>query len=173
MKIFFFLLFTTINLVTVAYASFPVADNNINEPCDNIILKNGNEISAKIIEITPDLIKYKKCYSLEGPLISIYKNEVLMLRYNDGSKELFNTKDENITIHNNKSEVPISGILSLTFSLIALIIPLPLVYGMLFAGASFIIGLGSLDFKYWGLSLAGMIIGLIDLIILYQLFILI
>ena len=173
MKIFFFLLFTTINLVTVAYASFPVADNNINEPCDNIILKNGNEISAKIIEITPDLIKYKKCYNLEGPLISIYKNEVLMLRYNDGSKELFNTKDENIAKHNNKSEVPISGILSLTFSLIALIIPLPLVYGMLFAGAGFISGLGSLDEKYWGLSLTGMIIGLIDLIILYQLFILI
>ena len=96
-----------------------------------------------------------------------------MLRYNDGSKELFNTKDENIAIHNNKSEVPISGILSLTFSLIALIIPLPLVYGMLFAGAGFISGLGSLDEKYWGLSLAGMIIGLIDLIILYQLFILI
>ena len=173
MKNFIFLLFATITLVTVTYASFPIVGNNINEPCDNIILKNGNEISAKIIEITPDLIKYKKCDNLEGPLISIYKNEVLMLRYNDGSKELFNTEYENIVKDNKDSKVPISGILSLSFSLISFLIPLPLVYGMLFAGAGFISGLGSLDEKYWGLSLAGMIIGLIDLIILYQLFLLI
>ena len=60
MKKFLFLLVTSIALVTVTYASFPIVKNNItiNEPCDNIILKNGEEISAKIIEITPDLIKY-------------------------------------------------------------------------------------------------------------------
>ena len=58
MKKFLFLLVTSISLVTVTYASFPIVNNHItiNEPCDNIILKNGEEISAKIIEITPDLI---------------------------------------------------------------------------------------------------------------------
>ena len=151
-------------------ASFPIAeDYKLNEkPCDNIILKNGEEISAKIIEITPDLIKYKRCNNLDGPLISIYKDQVLMLRYVDGSKELFN----NISVGkkgNENSGVPIAGILSLSFSLIAFLIPLPLHYALLFAGAGFISGLGSLNEKYWGFSLAGMIIGLIDLIILYQL----
>ena len=178
MKCSFFLLFTAIALINVTYASFPVLDNSNNEPCDNIIFKNGNEISARIIEITPDLIKYRKCDNLEGPLISIYKNKVLMLRYNDGSKELFNTEyvktqDENIVKDNEDSEVPVSGILSLSFSLFSLLITLPLAFGVLFAIVGFISGISSLDDKYWGLGLAGMIIGLIDLIIFHQLYLII
>jgi hypothetical protein len=172
MKKFLFLLVTSIALVTVTYASFPIVKNNItiNEPCDNIILKNGKEISAKIIEITPDLIKYKKCNNLDGPLISIYKNEVLMLRYNDGSKDLFNNEVTDSKKDNENSGVPMAGILSLSFSLMSFLIPLPLLFGILLAGAGFISGLGSLDEKYWGLSLAGMIIGLIDILILYPIF---
>ena len=172
MKKLIFLLVTFLTMTVVLNASFPVFENHtsIEEPCDNIILKNGEEISAKIIEITPDLIKYKKCDNLDGPLISIYKGDVLMLRYNDGSKELFNNEVRDSQKDNKNSGVPTAGILSLTLSLVAFLVPMPLLFGIVIGGAGFISGLGSLDEKYWGLSLAGMIIGLIDLIVLYYVF---
>jgi hypothetical protein len=173
MKKLILLLFVFIAINISSNASFPVSVNQvvINEPCDNIILKNGEEISAKIFEITPDLIKYKKCDNLDGPLISIYKNEVFMVRYKDGSKDLFNDEVIENKNANKNSEVPLAGILSLSFSLFAFLVPLPLLFGILLAGAGVISGLGSLDEKYWGLSLAGVIIGLIDLIVFYYVFI--
>ncbi|MDA0682305.1 MAG: hypothetical protein O2781_03015 [Bacteroidetes bacterium] len=173
MKKLFLLVVTFLTVNVVLNASFPVVENHISieEPCDNIILKNGEEISAKIFEITPDLIKYKKCDNLDGPLISIYKDDVFMLRYHDGSKDLFNDEVIENKNANKNSEVPLAGILSLSFSLFAFLVPLPLLFGVLLAGAGFISGLGSLDEKYWGLSLAGVIIGLIDLIVFYYVFI--
>ena len=61
---------------------------NLDEECDNLILRDGNEILVKIIEITPDLIKYKRCKKENGPLISVSKEDVFMIKYNDGTKEL-------------------------------------------------------------------------------------
>jgi hypothetical protein len=60
-----------------------------NSDCDNIIFKNGDELSAKVIEITTGVVKYKRCDNLEGPLISVSKKEILMIRYKNGTKELF------------------------------------------------------------------------------------
>ena len=167
MKKCLFLVYMFFAFSTVTNASFPIDDKiTINEPCDNIILKNGDEISVKIIEITPDLIKYKKCGNLDGPLFSIYKNEVLLVRYKDGTKDIFNETNVNLFSNSNESDSSWMGIYSLVLSLIVFLIPLPIVLGILFAGISFISGLASLDDKNWGLGLAGMIIGLIDLIIL-------
>ena len=59
--------------------------------CDNIIFKNGDELRAKVIEITQDVVKYKRCDNLDGPLISVNKNEILMIRYKNGAKEIFNS----------------------------------------------------------------------------------
>ena len=59
--------------------------------CDNIIFKNGDELSAKVIEITPDVVKYKRCDNLDGPLISVNKYKILMIRYKNGAKEIFNS----------------------------------------------------------------------------------
>jgi len=89
MKKLFLLLIISLSFTNLIYASFPITEQIVIDSCDNIILKNGDEISVKIIEITPDLIKYKKCNYLNGPLISIYKDEILMVRYSDGSKDLF------------------------------------------------------------------------------------
>ncbi|KAA3438502.1 hypothetical protein [Rufibacter hautae] len=57
---------------------------------DLIIKRNGEEISAKILEITPELVKYQRADYLEGPLISILKKEVFMIKYANGNKETFN-----------------------------------------------------------------------------------
>lgn len=56
---------------------------------DNIIKRNGEEIKAKILEITPTMIKYKRFDYLDGPTISVLKSDILMIRYKNGSKEIF------------------------------------------------------------------------------------
>ena len=74
--------------------------------CDLILLKNGDEISAKIEEITPNSIKYKRCDNLNGPLITIEKNKVFSVTYANGSKELMNKADnsKNNDVENENGE---------------------------------------------------------------------
>ena len=55
---------------------------------DKLTKKNGEEIQVKVLEITPDLVKYKKFDNLEGPTISVYKRDVFMINYAGGSKEI-------------------------------------------------------------------------------------
>lgn len=56
---------------------------------DLILKKNGDEISAKVTEITVDAVKYKRFDNIEGPIYSILKSELFMVRYQNGSKEIF------------------------------------------------------------------------------------
>jgi hypothetical protein len=59
------------------------------EPCDKILLRNGDEIQAKVLEIGLSSVKYKKCENQEGPLIEIKKNDIFMITYSNGSKDVF------------------------------------------------------------------------------------
>ena len=65
------------------------------EQCDNLMLKSGEEISASIEEVGEDLIKYRKCNNQSGPLYSISRNKVFMIKYANGTKDLFNDVPEN------------------------------------------------------------------------------
>ncbi len=60
---------------------------------DLIITRNGTEITSKVLEITLEAVKYKKFENLNGPTYSIVKNEVLIIRYQNGTKSVF---DENV-----------------------------------------------------------------------------
>lgn len=56
---------------------------------DVLILKNGTEINAKVSEITLTEVKYKKSDNLNGTLISISKADVLLIKYENGTKDVF------------------------------------------------------------------------------------
>ena len=56
---------------------------------DVITTRDGKDIQAKIIEVTSDEIKYKKFNNLEGPLFTLKKSEVLIVRYQNGENEVF------------------------------------------------------------------------------------
>lgn len=58
---------------------------------DIIVLKNGDEIKSKVLEVTPDLIKYKNWENQEGPTYSKSKSEIFMIKYSNGSKDVFAT----------------------------------------------------------------------------------
>lgn len=56
---------------------------------DLITTKNGEDIQAKVLEVSSTEIKYKKFSNLDGPTFVINKNEVLMVRYENGEKDIF------------------------------------------------------------------------------------
>ncbi|MBI4645517.1 MAG: hypothetical protein HY738_02710 [Bacteroidia bacterium] len=56
---------------------------------DIIVLKNGDEVKAKVMEVGIDSIKYKAFNNLEGLPVSISKAEIFMIKYENGSKESF------------------------------------------------------------------------------------
>ena len=57
---------------------------------DLIILKDGNTIEVKILEISPTEIKYKRFDHLDGPTIVIMAVNVLSIRYENGRTEIIN-----------------------------------------------------------------------------------
>lgn len=59
---------------------------------DIIYKVNGNEIKAKIIEITTEAIKYKNFGQLESPPLDIPISQVFMIIYEGGEKEVFKTE---------------------------------------------------------------------------------
>jgi len=63
------------------------------DTCDNIILRNGEEISAQVIEVGTAEIKYRKCQNIKGPLYSINKKEVFMIKYVNGTKDIMPEPD--------------------------------------------------------------------------------
>jgi hypothetical protein len=60
------------------------------EDCDLIVLRSAEEVKGKVVEITTDLIKYKRCDMPDGPVYSVRKSEVFMIKYANGSKEIIN-----------------------------------------------------------------------------------
>lgn len=58
---------------------------------DVIILKSGDEIKSKVLEINDREIKYKRFDNLDGPVISTLKTEVFMIKYQNGTKEVINS----------------------------------------------------------------------------------
>jgi hypothetical protein len=58
---------------------------------DFIILKNGDEIKSKVLEINDNNIKYKKYSNQDGPTYTMEKSKIFMIKYASGDKDVFNT----------------------------------------------------------------------------------
>ena len=56
---------------------------------DVITTKDGSDIQAKILEVTQTELKYKKFSNPDGPTFTISKSDVLIVRYENGEKEVF------------------------------------------------------------------------------------
>ncbi len=59
---------------------------------DIITMKDAEEIPAKVTEISDKNIFYRKWDNIEGPVYSISKADVLFIRYQNGTKEIFREK---------------------------------------------------------------------------------
>ncbi len=73
------------------------------DPCDLITLKNGEEVSVKVLEITSIEVKYKKCDAPDGPLYVVKKSDVFMIKYANGTKEVLKSSEEPKNSQSNSS----------------------------------------------------------------------
>lgn len=68
---------------------------SVNSEAQDIITKrNGDDIQAKVLQISDSEIKYKKFNFLDGPTYTEKKSEILIIRYENGSKDIFPEKDK-------------------------------------------------------------------------------
>jgi hypothetical protein len=56
---------------------------------DIIILKNGEEVNAKVLEIGTDNVTYKKYGNPNSPTYTIMKPDIFMIKYENGDKDVF------------------------------------------------------------------------------------
>jgi len=56
---------------------------------DTIFTRSGEVIPAKVYEITPTEIKYKKPSNPDGPMYVTSKENVTLIEYKNGSKDVF------------------------------------------------------------------------------------
>ena len=139
--------------------------------CDNIIYKNGEEVSVKVIEITTDVVKFKRCDNLDGPLISVKKSKLLMIRYKNGSKEIFKDNSaelENKEIDKSKLKVQGLGLTSMIIGIIGGILPsfFVLIISSLLAIIFSSIAMAKIKknpekFKGKGFAITGLVLGII------------
>jgi len=82
---------STLNPVSIDERKYPI--RRMADTCDLMKMKDGKEISAKILEVTQDLIKYKKCENLDGPVYSTAKSGVIWVKYANGTADYFEVED--------------------------------------------------------------------------------
>ena len=61
---------------------------------DNIILKNGQEVAAKVLEVSKAEIKYKRTDNPDGPIYTMTTGEVFLIKYANGTKDVLGTQSE-------------------------------------------------------------------------------
>ncbi len=145
---------------------------------DMITMKNGDELKVKVIEINDKEIKYKRCDNLDGPLITVNKSDVFMIKYANGTKEVF--KDTPSTKPNQQQQPQNNGNKNVNKQPEVL----PLAIASLVAGLLWVYFLGSIaaiimgaiairkineepgKYQGKGLAIAGIVLGALAMFIL-------
>ena len=64
---------------------------------DIITKKDETDIKAKISEVGTTEVKYKNFSNLDGPDYTISKSDILMITYENGERDIFNTESKSNT----------------------------------------------------------------------------
>jgi hypothetical protein len=67
---------------------------------DTLTMRSGENIIVKIIEVGSTEVKYKKVTNINGPMYSTLKSDLMLIRYENGSKDDFSS----INIESPKSD---------------------------------------------------------------------
>lgn len=73
---------------------------------DVLTKRDGTDIQAKVLEVTTGEVKYKKFDNINGPTFSILKSDLLMVRYENGTKDIFNQQNTNSVANTNFNSTP-------------------------------------------------------------------
>lgn len=61
---------------------------------DVIFKQDGNEIQCKLIEVGPQSVKYKRWTNLNGPTYIEERDNIFMIKYENGEKDVFGVKSK-------------------------------------------------------------------------------
>jgi len=78
------------NLFFIAIALFGGVGSALAQ--DTIVLKNNSEISAIVQEVGIDNVKYKKFENPNGPNYVLLQSDILMIKYENGTQDIFDQK---------------------------------------------------------------------------------
>ena len=76
---------------------------------DVITMKDGSDVQAKILEVTTSEIKYKKFSNPDGPVFTVKKSEVLLVRYENGEQDVFSDNQQTNGYVPNTTEIVVEG----------------------------------------------------------------
>ena len=68
-----------------------ICSSNIIKAQDTLSTRYGENILVKVIEVGTSEVKYKKLDNLNGPDFSMLKSDLLMIKYENGTKEDFSS----------------------------------------------------------------------------------
>jgi hypothetical protein len=76
---------------------------------DIITKKSSEDIQAKVLEVTTVEVKYKKFDNQNGPTFTILKSDLLMIRYENGTKDIFTEEKKIETTSSTSGDLFIQG----------------------------------------------------------------
>jgi hypothetical protein len=76
--------------ITLLFILF-VCSSNIIKAQDTLSMRTGENILVKVIEVGTTEVKYKKLDNLNGPIFSILKSDLLIVKYENGTKDDFSS----------------------------------------------------------------------------------
>lgn len=92
-------------LVSAAKKNINLIKNYLVEGCDTLIMKNGDLILCKVLEVSPSEIKYKRCDNLTGPTIVVHAYDVFAISYPNGTQDVISgTKPQSNKAYNTISK---------------------------------------------------------------------
>lgn len=104
------------------------------EECDLIVQRNGQEISAKVIEVNSTAIKYKNCAEPDGEELTIEKADVAVIKYANGKREVIPMElkpRETNTSSSNDENLGMLSNLGLVFGILSFIPFLGAIFGII------------------------------------------
>jgi hypothetical protein len=90
----------------------PSAHLLLKDTCgDKLLLQNADELLVKVMEISDESIKYKRCDNIDGPTYTIRKNKVALIIYANGVKEVIKPEPvvkskEELNQEANRADIP-------------------------------------------------------------------
>ena len=78
-----------------------ICSSNIIKAQDTLSMRSGENILVKVIEVGTSEIKYKKLDNLNGPVFSMLKSDLLIIKYQNDTKDDFSSIKK---IEENKNE---------------------------------------------------------------------
>jgi hypothetical protein len=138
-----------------------LASHTAKDSCDTIIMVDGSQLLALVVEVSEGAVEYKECSYLKGPSHYISRTKTRLVKYTNGTSELVEEKKPVVTENKPEQTAPeinkfnLAGIISSALGLILVILTggpmgIPLWIGTILGVTGAILGadaLGKID-KY-------------------------